>query len=111
MDNKLLRGCNVQWRKIINQSVSAPISLNPQNGHYFAGCALVSRGKAYAVYIRGIWGGIVELDIPSGRFRYEFINTINGEIDKHGDIAHDGHLLRLEIPQYTEDIALRIILL
>lgn len=32
-------------------------------------------------------------------------------LDKHGEITHDGHLLRLEILQYTEDIALRIILL
>lgn len=70
--------------------------------------ALAEEGKAYAIYIKG--GNRLELqvDLPAGSYRVEWINTKTGETAKSEEIRHADGLARLDSPSYREDIALRV---
>ena len=70
--------------------------------------ALVEQGKAYAVYVRGGRQATLEIDLPAGRYRAEWVNTKTGKVDKAEAIDHGGGKAALKSPAYTEDIALRI---
>jgi len=70
--------------------------------------ALVERGRAYAIYIRG--GRHVDLvvEFPSGSYKAEWVNTKTGRIEKAQEFRHAGGERALSSPNYVEDIALRI---
>jgi hypothetical protein len=70
--------------------------------------ALAERGKAYGVYIKGGNQTTVELDLPAGPYRAEWINTKTGAVDKAETIQHAGGAAKLASPPYREDIALRV---
>ncbi len=70
--------------------------------------ALVQKGTDYAIYING--GDEVELavELPSGVYTAEWINTKTGKADKKESFWHGGGDRTLHSPKYLEDIALRI---
>ena len=71
--------------------------------------ALVSPGRAYAVYLRGGTQADLVVRLPRGSYRAEWINTKTGRVDKDERFRHGGGDVTLRSPKYTEDIALRIL--
>jgi hypothetical protein len=72
--------------------------------------ALAQTGKAYAVYVDGGGPGTTLLcNVPAGRYRAEWINTLTGAVDKAEDVSHAGGTLTIASPAYSEDIALRLV--
>jgi hypothetical protein len=69
---------------------------------------LSRRGEAYAMYIYGGTKARLMLDLPANGYRAEWVNTLNGKVDKTEDITHEGGALTLVGPVYKDDIALRI---
>ncbi len=70
--------------------------------------ALVETGKAYALYVKGGTKTELILDIPEGKYRIEWLNTITSAIELKFTVEHPGGEIKLASPDYTEDIALRI---
>jgi hypothetical protein len=85
---------------------------------------LAERSRAYAIYLhvplpnkperigdylREEGEATVMLDIPSGRYRTEWIDTLTGEIVSTKDLVHSGMPERIRSPKFTNDIALRIV--
>ena len=70
--------------------------------------ALAEKGKQYAVYVRGEGLNGLALDLPSGPYRAEWINTRTGAVDKASTFRHPGGQRTLRPPSYSEDVALRI---
>ena len=70
---------------------------------------LAKHGKAYAIYIQGGEQAALELNIPAGDYRAEWLNPRTGEIDASQDMNHEGGSLKLTSPAYPEDIALRVV--
>ena len=52
---------------------------------------------------------VVTLELPAGRYRAEWVNPLTGKIDKHETVKSEQGLVILKSPQYSEDIALRLI--
>ncbi len=69
---------------------------------------LAEKGEAYAMYIYGGTKARLMLDLPAGRYQAEWVNTLNGNLDKAEDIIHEGGALTLVGPDYKDDIAVRI---
>jgi hypothetical protein len=86
---------------------------------------LAAPGKAYAVYLHH--GGLrkeqkaaryvvdatartthLELDLPAGSYRVEWIDTKTGQAAQQERFSHQGGRRTLTSPQYAEDIALRV---
>jgi hypothetical protein len=72
------------------------------------GRALAEEGKGYAVYLKDGTQANLELAVPAGRYRAEWLNPRSGAIDKQESVDHGGGSLTLASPQYEEDIALRL---
>lgn len=86
--------------------------------------ALVEAGKAYAIYVhvpiqkkpkkverfeRQHGPVALTLQLPSGHYRAEWLNTKNGKVEKTEDIDHDGGKTTLVSPAFVADIALRVV--
>jgi len=71
--------------------------------------ALVESGRAYAIYVNGSNVRELRIDLPQGRYRAEWINTKTGKVDLAKTFRHDGGTASLDAPQYSDDIALRIV--
>lgn len=70
---------------------------------------LAETGESYAVYVEGRGPANIRLNIPSGSYRIDWIDTLNGEtVLAKTAIATDSGL-QLESPPFKTDIALRII--
>ena len=75
-----------------------------------AACRLLANpGQAYAMYLSGGARAEVTLDLPAGRYKVEWINTLTGKADKTEDLTHAGGEITLPSPGYEQDIAARII--
>ncbi len=48
------------------------------------------------------------IELPSGKYRAEWIDTKSGAVAKREEFSHDGGARRLVAPDYKDDIALRI---
>lgn len=78
--------------------------------------ALAEPGKAYAVYIcqsakkpePKAQTTALEVNVPPGRYRVEWVDTITGKVESRERRDHKEDLLRLNSPEFTEDMALRI---
>ena len=70
--------------------------------------ALVEKGKAYAVYIRGGGQANLTLDLPPGTWKAEWIHTQLGTIQNPATFQHPGGEKALLSPLYVVDIALRV---
>jgi hypothetical protein len=71
--------------------------------------ALGEDGKAYVIYIRGGGKGELLLNLPQGRYRAEWLDTKTGEIARKESFEKGSGEKKLAAPDYSEDIALRII--
>jgi len=70
--------------------------------------ALAEVGVAYAVYVTGGPQAQVALELPSGNYRAEWVNTHTGDIELGEIISHAGGTRTLTSPRHAEDIALRL---
>jgi hypothetical protein len=70
--------------------------------------ALVEPGVAYAIYVNGRGPCELSLDLPSGIYRAEWINTTNGAVLKTESFAHRAGAKTLQSPGHAEDIVLRV---
>ncbi|HTU92455.1 MAG TPA: cellulase family glycosylhydrolase [Gemmataceae bacterium] len=87
--------------------ITAPLTGNPPQAKATAR-ALVAPGRSYAIYVRGGKHATLDVDVPAGKYRAEWINTKTGAVDKREDFQHNGGTKTLSSPPYQEDIALRI---
>lgn len=70
---------------------------------------LADPGRQYAIYLRGGGGAQIDLDLPKGAYRLEWINTRDGAVLKSEDVNHAGGARSLTSPDYEQDIAARIV--
>jgi hypothetical protein len=71
--------------------------------------ALAEAGKAYAIYLRrGVEGDALEVELPAGEYRAEWISPLSGEVMKMEEFAHEGGARNLAGPAPGGEIALRI---
>jgi len=75
-----------------------------------AAFVLAKEGEAYAIYLHGGKQATLMLDVPAGRYRAEWVNTLNANVDKTEEVTHGGGALTLGSPEYKEDVALRVVL-
>lgn len=84
---------------------------------------LAETGKQYAVYVHnsappgwkdktklrtGDFHVSLELDVPPGNYRFEWIDPASGKSLATGDCRHEGGTLKLASPGYSADLALRL---
>jgi hypothetical protein len=50
----------------------------------------------------------LELELPPGACRAEWVDTMHGSVAKAEQFEHPGGLRKLEAPPFSEDIALRV---
>ena len=77
----------------------------PEKGRAWA---LVERGRAYAICLVGSGPTELTLKLPEGVFRAEWIDPLDGSIDKAENFTHGGGPRQLQSPVFCHDIALRI---
>jgi hypothetical protein len=70
--------------------------------------ALVERGKAYAVYVKGGAEAKLVLELPAGSYLAEWVDTRSGAVAKREEFRHAGGERMLASPRDAEDNALRI---
>jgi hypothetical protein len=80
-----------------------------------SGRVLAKSGKAYAIYLcqkgKSEWWGrtvSLELQLASGKYRVEWINTRSGMLQNREQRQHTSSRMQLSSPAFSEDIALRI---
>lgn len=71
--------------------------------------ALAKRGEAYAVYLDGGRRGDLVLRLAPGTYRAEWIDTRTGAVARSDGFRHGGGERALASPEYSEDVALRIV--
>lgn len=70
---------------------------------------MAETGKQYAVYLMGGKQVQLELNLPTGNYTLEWMNPLSGIAEKRIALNHAGGKAKLELPAYSEDIALRIL--
>jgi hypothetical protein len=70
---------------------------------------LSETGKQYAIYIYGGRRVDLELELPRGNYTAEWLNTLTGQYSGKRSLKHAGGKAVLSSPEYSEDIALRIV--
>jgi hypothetical protein len=71
--------------------------------------ALAEAGRAYAIYLRaGTENGMLDVALPAGGYRAEWISPVNGQVIKTDDFKHTGGTKSLAAPELPGDIALKI---
>jgi len=65
-------------------------------------------GQAYAGYINGNGLAELTLDLPVGEYNAEWVNTKTGRVEKTESLRPGGSPVTLRVPDYIDDIALRI---
>lgn len=71
---------------------------------------LAEPGKQYAIYVHCGTQALMTLDAPAGNYTIDWIDTRSGASAKMETVKHSGGAMKLSSPPYTEDIALRILL-
>jgi hypothetical protein len=71
--------------------------------------ALVQKGRAYAIYINGGNKAQLQVELPEGKYKAEWLNTKTGRTDKNETFDQLGDNRILNSPDYKDDIALRIL--
>jgi len=95
------------------------VRMKPDNsiikGGVPAGCtarALVEPGKACAIYLRKTKPGasieVLQVELPEGRWRVEWINVLTGRKVKTESLKHPGGALSLGVPSFSDDVALSL---
>lgn len=71
---------------------------------------LSEEGKQYAIYITNGTRCNLKLNLPEGNYITEWISTLNGSVIKSEKVKHHGGDLALTSPEFSEDIALKIMI-
>jgi len=66
-------------------------------------------GKQYALYLGGKEKAELKVLLPRGRFRMDWINTLDGKILKSEIIRHKSGSITFSSPDFRNDIALKIV--
>ncbi|MGE5448560.1 MAG: hypothetical protein ACM3PR_09350 [Bacteroidales bacterium] len=66
-------------------------------------------GKQYAMYLMDGKQVNPEIQLPKGNYSLEWINPLNGKIEKREKLRHAGGKVRLASPMFKEDIALKMV--
>ena len=69
---------------------------------------LARTGDQYALYLTGKGTCPLEVDLPAGKYRIEWMDTTNSSVVKSESFEHGGGLRVLASPEFNEDIALAI---
>jgi hypothetical protein len=90
------------------------IRMHPHNGVVVLSGSTFARvlaeeGKQYAIYITKGPVSNLRLNLPEGNYKAEWISTLNGSVMKNEKIKHKGGELSLTSPEFSEDIALKIL--
>lgn len=80
-------------------------SVQALNGQAFA---LVDKGRQYAVYLHGEPKAELELRLPRGHYRAEWLDTKTGEVTHRETFSHSGGMKRLAPPSFDGEAALRV---
>jgi hypothetical protein len=71
--------------------------------------ALAEAGRAYAIYLRaGAEKGALEVTLPAGEYRAEWVSPLSGEVVKTDDFKHASGTKSLSAPEPAGEVALRI---
>ena len=70
--------------------------------------ALANEGKEYAIYIRGRGLESLEIRLPAGNYRAQWVETLSGAADQTLEFKSESGKARLIAPKYADDVALRI---
>ena len=71
--------------------------------------ALAETGRAYAIYLRnGADNGVLEVALPAGGYRAEWVSPLSGKVVKTEDFEHAGGTRSLVTPEPVGEIALKI---
>ena len=71
--------------------------------------ALGQSGQAYAIYVNGNSLTSLSVDLPAGQYKAQWLNTKTGDIEKTALFTCGRASQMLQVPKYTDDIALRIV--
>jgi hypothetical protein len=71
--------------------------------------ALAETGRQYAVYIFGGSQANLEMELPAGHYRAEWVDPVAGKAGPPIKLKHAGGIAVLKSPSYAPDIALRIV--
>jgi len=71
--------------------------------------ALVEPGKQYAVYVFGGHKVNLSLALPLGHYAIEWLDPVSGRMERKELLKQSSGPASLESPDYTEDIALRVV--
>ena len=69
---------------------------------------LAEPGRQYAFYLHGGINAALAFDLPSGKYRAEWVNVCTGKIDKRETVNHPGGEVTLIPPAYDKEITLRL---
>lgn len=69
---------------------------------------LAEKGRAYAIYVNGDSRVELNVELPAGTYKADWINTKTGTVDITSRFTHAGGKHTFTSPDYTGDIALRI---
>jgi hypothetical protein len=70
--------------------------------------ALANDGKQYAIYVVGGKNSWYRLNIPFGKYKVEYIDPVSGVRILEEVVSHTSGDLRLDGPDYENDLAIRI---
>lgn len=65
-------------------------------------------GQQYALYLMGGKKISPQLQLPEGNYSLEWINPLNGKVEKKEKISHRGGKVKIVSPEFEEDIAIKI---
>ncbi|MBW3622956.1 MAG: glycoside hydrolase family 5 protein [Armatimonadetes bacterium] len=65
-------------------------------------------GRTYLVYLEGKGSGSLTLNAPDGRYRADWISPQTGQTVYSGSAAARDGSLKIDIPAFNEDLALRV---
>ncbi len=72
--------------------------------------AISEPGKQYGIALTGIPSGWIKLNLPRGKYNFEFISPYNGRTLKKGFFTHKKHGIKeLRIPEFHELVAVKIV--
>ncbi len=65
-------------------------------------------GKAWGVYLRGRGPTVLQVNLPKGRWRIDWIDVETGKTSKTEELRHGGGPAKLASPQVTAEAAIRV---
>jgi hypothetical protein len=71
--------------------------------------AISEKGKQYAVYFRNELNNQITFSIPDGKYTITWMHPYSGKYEKSVSVASKNDKLVLTVPEYTDDIAVKII--